>query len=157
VSDDIIWNSSDPCHLNVAKKSLALTHDSDECASSPVQNNTADRSFRAIDALHAHSKSLSGERRRTVLLCRQRIVAKEGLAQNAFTYYYAHRRLSKAQMEKVDADVMQNRCVIIKNRYSVNRYWHWDKHQDTSSIWDWFNASGRTTDHGSEKTILEKK
>jgi len=76
-----------------AKKSLALTHDSDECASSPVQNNTADRSFRAIDALHAHSKSLQ----------------------------------------------------------------HGDKHQDTSSIWDWFNASGRTSDHGSEKTILEKK
>jgi glycosyltransferase involved in cell wall biosynthesis len=46
--------------------------------------------------------------------------------------------------------VMQNR-VIIKNRYSVNRYWHGDKHQDTSSIWDWFNASGRTSDHASEK------
>jgi hypothetical protein len=82
---------------------------------------------------------------------------RKGLAQNAFTYYYAHRRLSKAQMEKVDADVMQNRCVIIKNRYSVNRYWHGDTHQDTSSIWDWFNASGPTSDHGSEKTILEKK
>jgi hypothetical protein len=80
----------------------------------------------------------------------------KGLAQNAFTYYNAHRRLSKAQMEKVDADVMQNR-VIIKNRYSVNRYWHGDKHQDTSSIWDWFNASGRTSDHGLEQTSLEKK
>jgi hypothetical protein len=39
---------------------------------------------------------------------------RKGLAQNAFTYYYAHRRLSKAQMEKADADVMQNRCVIKK-------------------------------------------
>jgi hypothetical protein len=55
---------------------------------------------------------------------------RKGLAQNAFTYYYAHRRLSKAQMSEADADVIQNRCVIIKNRYSINRYWRGDKHQE---------------------------
>jgi hypothetical protein len=103
------------------------------------------------------SRATTLERRRTVLLCRQRIVAKEGACSKRLYVLLRHRRLSKAQMEKVDADVMQNRCVIIKNRYSVNRYWHGDKHQDTSSIWDWFNASGRTSDHRSEKTILEKK
>jgi hypothetical protein len=80
----------------------------------------------------------------------------KGLAQNAFTYYNAHRRLSKAQMEKVDADVMQNR-VIIKNRYSVNRYWH-----GTSIKIQAVSGTGSTPPAGRaitalKKTILEKK
>ena len=45
-----------------------------------------------------------------------------GLASNAFSYYYDHRRLSHDQQEEATARVIDGDCVVIADRHDVNRF-----------------------------------